>query len=352
MRTASLSTAVCLMSLLLGASPAQAVTGKDIANWSTYCSGGLTCRLSYRDIEKQDQFDIIELRRSGGLSSEVELRLRRPPRSSQNLDPDGAFRVLVDGKHVLDLPVRQFTVDGGDRLILRDQPSVLIVIEAMKAGNVLQLNYDGAAGKYAWEMKLDGFRGSLFFIDDVQGRRGRNDALFAVGQKVPEGRGSKDIVSLDDIPASIRADFTVEGGSCTEGFRPEDIGRYSGFDISLDGVRLLLVPCSSAGAHNQPYALYRGFFDGVLTRISFPDVEEGRPSISEVGYNVDFDPTTRIMTSFVKDNGLATCGLWHKWRLTDDGNLVLLQRRGWYECDDGNRGPEDFPLEWPVDGQP
>lgn len=351
MRTGSLSAAACLLSFLLGAAPALATAAKDIANWSTYCSNGLTCLLSYQDPETT-QFGMLEFRRAGALNAEIELRLPKPPRFSRNLDPEGAFRFIVDGKEALMLPVRQLSFDAdGDELISREQASVLILLEAMKAGATLQLQYEGVVGKYSAEMKLDGFRGSLFFIDDVQGRRGRNDALFAVGQRVPEGPGSKDIRSLNDIPASIRADFTVEDGSCTEGFVPEDIGRYDGFDISINGVRLVLVPCSSAGAYNQPYVLYRGYFSGELDRISFPDVEEGLPSVSEVAYNVDFDSVTRIMTSFVKDSGMGNCGLWHKWRLTDKGNIVLLERRGWYECDDTYGDPEDFPLEWPTEKQ-
>ena len=350
MRSAMLCVAACLASLT-GTAPAVATTAKDIANWSTYCSSGLTCLLSYQDPET-GEFGMLEFRRTGALNAEIELRLSKPPRFGRNLDPEGAFRLTVDGEEALILPVRQLALDAdGDELISRDQASVLILLEAMKSGTTLQLQYEGVVGKHSAEMNLDGFRGSLFFIDDAQGRRGRNDALFAVGQKVPKGLGSKDIKSLDDIPASIRADFTVKDGSCTEGFEPDDLFRYNGFDISIDGVRLVLVPCSNAGAYNQTYALYRGYYEGGLTRISFPDVEEGKPSISEVAYNVDFDPTTRIMTSFVKDNSMGVCGLWHKWRLTEERHLVLLERRGWYECDDSYEGPEEFPLEWPANKQ-
>lgn len=347
-----LSCAAACVAVLIGVAPALAGTSKDIGRWSTSCTSGLTCLLSYEDVEG-GELGTISLMRTGALNADIELRLPKPKRFSRNLDPNGVFRLSVDGKAVLDLPVRQLQFDAErNGFVSSDQPAAQILLEAMKGGTRLKLDYEGFVGRFSSSMALDGIRGSLYFIDDVQGRRGRNDALFAVGRTVPEGTDSKDIDSFDDIPASIRTDFTDEKGSCTDGLEPDDIGRYGGFDISLDGTRLVLVPCRSAGAYNQPYALYSGFLDGPLTRISFPDVDEGRPSISEDAYNVDFDPQTRIMTAFVKDIGLGTCGLWHKWQVTPSGHLVLLERRGWYECDGSREGPEDFPLEWPVDKQP
>jgi len=348
---AALFTVAAFLAFMTNVWPALADAAKDIGKWSTSCTGGLTCALRYED-PRIGELGAIAFSRSGALSSETTLLLPKPMRFNRDLDPDGTFRLSVDSKAIVDLAVKELDLEPElGTFVSTDQAAVQIILEAMKSGAVLRLDYEGVSGKYTSEMQLDGFRGSLYFIDDVQGRRGRNDALFAVGQKGPEGLDSKDIRSLQDIPASIRADFTIEDGSCTEGFVPEDIGRYNGFDISIDGVRLVLVPCSSAGAYNQPYALYRGYFSGVLHRISFPDVEEGGPSVSEEAYNVDFDPVTRIMTSFVKDNGRGTCGLWHKWRLTEKGNLVLLERRGWYECDSRYPGPEDFPLEWPIEKQ-
>lgn len=341
----------CLLSVLLGPVSVRAWTGKDIDKWSTSCTSGLTCSLRYENF--YEQFGAFEFRRSGALSSDVTLWLPKPPGFSRNLDPAGVFRLDVDGKEVLRLPLQQLKFDPEwGKFVLTDRASVEILLEALKAGDALHLSYEGVTGKFSTDMNLAGFRGSLFFIDDVQGRRGRNDALLAVGQAVPEGPDSKDIESIDDIPASIRADFTVEDGSCTGGIAPDDIKRYNGFDTSISGTRLVLVPCSDGGAHNVGYALYRGYYSGTLTRISFPDIAEGKPSISEVEYNVDFDPATRIMTAFLKDNAMATCGVWHKWELTLEGHLVLLEKRSGDECDDGNEGPETFPLEWPVTEKP
>jgi len=347
----ALFVAVCLTSFLLAPASVQAWTGKDIDKWSTSCTSGLTCSLRYENFYQQ--FGAFEFRRSGALSSDVALWLPKPPRFIKNLDPRGVFRLDVDGKEVLHLPLQQLEFDAErGKFVLTDRASVLILLEAMKAGDVFQLSYGGAIGGFSSRMDLAGFRGALFFIDDIQGRRGRNDALLAVGQAVPEGPDSKDIESVDDIPASIRADFTAPGGSCTGSFMAEDLKRYNGFDISISGIRLVLVPCADGGAHNQGYALYRGYYNGTLSRISFPDIAEGKPSISEIEYNVDFDASTRIMTAFLKDNAMATCGVWHKWELTLEGHLVLLEKRAGEECDNGNEGPATFPLEWPVREKP
>ncbi|MDB5553605.1 MAG: hypothetical protein JWL86_3589 [Rhizobium sp.] len=347
MTSRGLFVTACLLSGLLSAGSAQAWTEKDIDKWNTSCSSGLTCSLRYEDFF--EEFGAFEIRRTGALNSDVVLWLPEPPGFSRSRDPGGVFRLDVDSKEVLRLTIEQLKFDAEEgEFVLADKASVQILLEAMKAGDALRLSYEGVTGKFSKDMNLAGFRGSLFFIDNVQGRRGRNDALLAVGQKVPEGPDSKEIRSIDDIPASIRADFTVADGACTEGFIPDDIKRYNGFDISISGSRLVLVPCGGGGAYNQPYALYRGYYSGILSRISFPDIAEGKPSVSEVEYNVDFDPATRIMTAFLKDNGLGICGLWHKWELTLDGYLVLLEKRSWELCDDSYDGPESFPLEWPV----
>lgn len=352
MRLGMLSAAAGLLSILFAATSARADAAKDIDRWSTSCSPGLTCALRYEDPDP-GELGAIRFIRAGALDAETEFRLPKPMRLDKTPDADGLFRLSVDGKEIVSLAVRQLQLEGGpDEYVTTDRAIVKVLLDAMKAGKVLRLDYQGIAGTHGSEITLEGFRGSLFYMDDVQDRRGRTDALFAVGKRVPEGLGSKDIQSLDDIPAAIRADFTAKDGNCAEAFYPEDISRYSGFDISRDSTRLVLVPCSSGGAYNQPYALYRGFETGPLTRISFPEVVEGKPSITETADNVDFDPVTGIMTAFLKDNSMSACGLWHKWRLTGEGELVLLERRGWYECDGTYEGPEDFPLEWPVDGQP
>ncbi|UVC07035.1 DUF1176 domain-containing protein [Rhizobium sp. TH2] len=351
MNPRGLFAAACLLFAPLVPAGVQAWTGKDIDKWSTSCTSGLTCSLRYENF--YEQFGAFEFRRSGALSSDVELWLPKPQGFSRNLDPGGVFRLAVDGKEVLRLSLQQlkFDVEWG-KFVLTDRASVQILLEALKTGAALQLSYEGVTGKFSTDMNLAGFRGSLFFIDDVQGRRGRNDALLAVGQAVPEGPDSKDIESIDDIPASIRADFTAPGGSCTESFAADDLKRYNGFDISISGIRLVLVPCADGGAHNQGYVLYRGYYSGTLSRISFPDIAEGKPSVSEVEYNVDFDPVTRIMTAFLKDNSMGACGVWHKWELTLEGHLVLLEKRSSEDCDGGYGGPESFPLEWPVGGRP
>ena len=351
MRFEMLPAAVCFMSVLFASEPARADAEKDIDKWSASCTAGLTCSLRYDDPDPGEP-GAIRFIRSGELNSEVELRIPKPMRLVMNLDPNGAFRLSVDGREIINLPVKQLQLDAGQgEFVTTDRVVLERVLEAMKGGATLALDYTGVAGTHRSEIMLEGFRGSLFYIDDVQDRRGRTDALLAVGQRVPEGTGSKDIQSFDDIPPSIRADFTAPGGSCTEAFYPEDIGRYSGFDITRSGVRLVLVPCSSGGAYNQPYALYRAYEGGILSRISFPDVEEGKPSISETADNVDYDPVTGIMTAFTKDIGLGYCGVWYKWRVTTGGQPLLIERRAWDECDGSRTDAEDFPLEWPVDGQ-
>jgi hypothetical protein len=351
MRRRILAVATCLASLLHAAN-AWAEAEKTVERWSTGCTAGLTCSLRYED-PGPGELGAISFIRSGEHDSEVELHIPKPMRFSKTPDPGGVFKLSVDGRKVLSLPVGQLVVDDGlGEYVSTDRATVRLLLEAMKAGKILRLDYKGVAGINTSDIALDGFRGSLYFIDDVQDRRGRNDALLAIGKRVPEGPGSKDIVWLDHIPASIRDDFTGKDGACSDGFVADDLQRYNGFDISRDGLRLVLVPCSNEGAYNQGYALYRGYYGGALTRTSFPDIEDGKPSAVDTATNVDFDPVSGIMTAFAKDNGLGQCGLWTKWRITTEGSLLLLEKRAWYECDGSRSDPENFPMLWPVNEQP
>jgi len=130
----------------------------------------------------------------------------------------------------------------------------------------------------------------------------------------------------------------------------ENISYYNGFDIMVGDTRLIVVPCGIGGAYNFPYALYVGY-DVIVERLSFPDIREDKPSTVSTAYNIDFDPKTKIFTSFMRGRGIGDCGLWYKWKLADAGApaLVLLEVRRKDDCDENDMGgPQNFPLIWPV----
>lgn len=341
--------AVAALAPLLVASEAGATLQKDIREWSVTCTGGLTCTMTFADWKAKD-LNMISFRRTDAPDAGVELRLRPLPDFDGKGDPNGAYSFEIDGKVVLTVPASSLTSDPTDNnLIFADHAKALALLEAMKGGTTMQLRYQGALGTFNLPVKLSGVRGSMLYIDEAQGRLKRKDALEDKGDgEPPKEAAAKDILAIGDLPEVIQGDFTNDSGACSG--LDENISYYNGFDIMAGDTRLIVVPCGTGGAYNQPYALYLGY-DVIIERISFPDIREDKPSTVSTAYNIDFDPKTKIFTSFFRGRGIGDCGLWYKWKLTDAGGpaLVLLEERRKDDCDENDMGgPQNFPLVWPV----
>lgn len=343
---------------LAQAPAARAWVDKDFKSWSVSCTNGLTCTLTFTDPDSKS-FDEVLFRRSGAPNADVELLI---PLS--NLDTrgqtEGFYAFSVDGKELARIPVAGLKED--DRryvLVYADQPVLLGLIAAMKAGTKAEMRYEGTLGKRSLAVNLAGLKASLLFMDDMQQRLDRTDALDQKGDKAPPTETElKDITTFEDVPEAIRRDFIAEDGNCS-GMEADSVRSYNGFDISVKGIRIILVPCGTGGAYNQPYALYTAIES--IERVSFPVMIDGQPSVMTSAYNVDYDPRTGIMTSFFKGRGFGDCGQWYKWSLAgkDESSVpVLLEQRNKDECggeeesadtqSEAELGPEQFPLEWPV----
>lgn len=328
----------------------SAGVGKDIRDWSVACTNGLTCSMSFYDLKARG-VQHVSFQRRVAANAPIALEIRAAKNFGPDDAPDATYRFSVDGKEVLVLGAGELKPETyGSAFLLSDDAKVRTLLAAMEAGTTMEVTATTSKASVTFPVKLNGVKGAMLYLDEVQGRLGRTDALVEKGDKAPPTEEvAGDIESLDDMPANVRRDFTESGGPCGD-LEPSMIGRFQGFDIMVGTTRLIAVPCGSGGAYNQPYAVYVGY-DVIIERLAFPLMDEGSPTTMSTAYNVDFDPVAKVLTSFDKGRGLGDCGDFYKWRFNeDDATLSLLEERSKGDCDaEGiGDGPEKFPIVWQV----
>lgn len=328
----------------------SAGTGKDIRDWSANCTNGLTCDMSFSDWNAKGAQFIGFVRRVAA-EAPIALKLRAGKGFAPDEAGEATYSFVVDGKEILRLAANELKPEGrGNAFLLSDDARVPALLSAMEAGKTMEVKATTPKATATFSVKLGGVKGAMLFLDEAQGRLGRTDALVETGDKAPpKDEVAGDIETLEDMPPIVQRDFTESGAPCGD-LEPSSIWRYQGFDIMVGTTRLIAVPCGTGGAYNQPYALYVGY-DVIIERIAFPLMGEGSPTTMSTAQNIDFDPVTRILTSFDKGRGLGDCGDFYKWRFNEDAaTLSLLEVRSKGDCDgEGNAtGPEEFPIEWQV----
>jgi len=337
--------ATAIAAACLPASVGHAYLAKQVRDWTVECSNGLTCKMSFSDWSAKGM-QYVGFQRKSAPDAPVELRLRTAPDFSPDTDPTITFRFSVDGKELLALAANDLTqAEHGDTYFYPDQPKVLALMEAMEVGKSADVTVSGKAGSEVLAIKLNGVKAAMLYVDEVQGRLDRVDALEAKGDKQPQRSAvAKDIMTLEDMPEIVRKDFTDSGGACSD-LEPETIKQFEGFDVTVGRTELLGIPCATGGAYNQPYALY--VVGEVVERISFPIMQDRSPTAMSTAMNINFDPITKTMTSFFRGRGIGDCGQFFKWQVNEkESNLTLLEMRSKGECDEGGNDPTQFPLVW------
>lgn len=335
-----------LVALLLMTGGAGASPYKEIRDTSVSCTNGMTCELSLKEIGENSVLFSVSLLRAPGPDTPIRLIVR----TSSLLADDSKVSFVIDGKEALSLGAAEFELfaddieytakeaDAGRRLfnLLRNATSLSVSFTAESAG--------------VSSFSLAGVAGAGLFMDEAQGRLDAKDALVRTGSKVTAPSSVRDIIDFDQLPPVIRPDFASPESEC--GFVEELRFRYGqGFAVNIgDDTELYVLPCALGGAYNQPYALYQ-VIDGKASEVVLPYMSEEGPTTTSGAVNIDWDHSSRMLTAFDKGRGLGDCGVWDKWKLSDDSvgiRFVLIESRVKDECDgEGEAGPETWPLVWP-----
>lgn len=341
----------------LGAAPASASVYQQFRDWVVSCSNGLTCEAFHAEWESPS-FRSVLLRRGIEPLAPVTLELVATPNLLAMAGADATVAFLIDDAEVLSVPVKDLRLEPEHQMfVYGDVSGMTRLLSSMQDGKTMKVLMRGKGGSAAYELPLSGFTASLLRVDDVQGRTGRDDALRAKGSNPPPASAPvRDITSLDQLPQSIRVDFDGANAVCRTGEAGQPTV-LSGFDFRFENDnRLIGMPCGTAGAYNQPFALYGGKGD-TLKRLSIPSMLAGGPSVISTVYNVGLDIRGRELTAFFKGRGLGDCGIMQVWTL-NEGNtdtqgpgtaLTLKEQREKPECDGlGEDGTRDWPMKWPI----
>ncbi|MGN6582543.1 MAG: DUF1176 domain-containing protein [Rhizobiaceae bacterium] len=338
---------LALMTLFLcAATAAMAGPRKEVRNMVVTCTNGLTCTL--RAPVGSGDIDSFSLQRKAGPNTPTDLILS----TSKPFQTGSTIHFSVDGKAVVQMPLSGFAFDSEQgQYRLSGGPEMKKLLDAMRKGHVMTIDYAGATGPGSANISLAGLIDGFLFMDEVQDRVSSLDALQARGPKQSIATHAQDILSIDEIPPQIRSEFVAQDGVCRI-TKPESFKYMGGFQVAVaNGTNLVGLPCGDGGAYNQPFAFYLSS-QGHISRLGLPVMVQQGPTVTTKAWNVDWDPRGSFLTGFFKGRGLGDCGTWRKWVLKDSGEgpaFILLEARSKDNCD-GNfaGGPEHWQAQWPL----
>jgi hypothetical protein len=326
---------------------AQSNQFKRIRDISVSCTNGLSCDLS--TYNAQSELYTVIFRRAARPEAPVSLVLG--VRETLASGTDVTFQ--IDGRRVLSIPVANLSYRAAVyEYMYTGAADISQLIAASESGREMRVTYRARGVDTGSTFSLAGFIGGLIFMDEVQGRVGREDALYAEGG-VPAEDGAlvRDIVNLSDIPFQLRAAFADRESATCGGLDQDRFANLGGFEANSGGDTWLIgLPCGVGGAYNQPYAFWERIGSS-FRRVPLPVMTDEGPSTAQEAWNVGWDHETQELIGFFKGRGLGDCGVYNRWawkEWTEGHVFILKESRQKGECDgDPDGGPTNWPLTWP-----
>ena len=324
---------------------------KRIRDISASCTNALSCDVSAYNA--QSELYTVALRRGAAQDAPVRLVLG----VRETLAPGSEVAVEIDGTTVLRLPVADMSYRAAVyEYLYRDEAGIAAFVAAARQGRTLRVSYRTRGLDTVSAFSLSGFVEGLKFMDEVQGRAGRADALSAGGAGSVESGGPalRAIAAFSDLPLRLRIEFTNPVSGACAGLSEERFAALGGFEAQMDGdSRLLGLPCGPGGAYNQPYGLWERTATSVR-RVPLPVMSEDGPTTTDTAWNIAWDQEALELTGFFKGRGLGDCGGYDRWAWTaraEGGAFVLKESRAKTDCDgDSAGGRENWPALWPPEG--
>ncbi|MBB4124084.1 DUF1176 domain-containing protein [Martelella radicis] len=337
--------------LTLGCLPAGAFEYRQIDDWAVSCDNAYVCTISLNPPappEGNADLAAIQWHRSADPSAPLSLSLPFPPGFFQKGDAKGEFNISIDGSAAYAVSIADLVKDEAVGTFGVSDPAALSALfEKMMAGTSATIAYSGGLGDFSSTITLAGLSDGARFVDDLQGRKGRTDALEEKGDGAPpESVSVWSIDTYKQLPPSILRNLSDENSVCYTDEAHLDQADAFGFNAGASTIMLL--PCGPSGAYNQPYQLYVGK-DQEFHRAEFPNVSEAGITVLDTVYNVNFDLDNRKLSSVYLGRGLGDCGLAHYWSLDEQatGNpLVLTHERAKSACDGKDVGAANWPVTW------
>ncbi|MCI5074297.1 DUF1176 domain-containing protein [Oricola sp.] len=320
---------------------------KRIRDISVSCTDALTCDVF--TYNAQSELYSVIFRRAARPDAPVRLVLG----VRETLTAGSVVEFSIDGQvvsviDVSDLSYRaavyEYSFDG--------EAEIAALIAAARSGRQLRVSYRARGLDTVSRFSLSGFVAGLSFMDEVQGRVGREDALQAGGDADgSEGSMLRAIALIEDLPFQLRAEFSDRNDALCRGTEAGRFADLGGFEAgSGDDSWLIGLPCGTGGAYNQPFA----FWERTGSRFRpapLPVMTGEGPSTDSFAWNVSWDQERQQLTGFFKGRGLGDCGTFNRWIWKEGGSghvFVLTEARAKETCDgDPAGGPENWPRLWP-----
>jgi len=336
-----------LLMALVAADAAEARQFKRIRDVSVDCSDALTCGVSTYNAQSELYTVIFRRRASRDAPVQLVLGVR------ETLTPGSEVAMQVDGQEVLRLPVSELSYRAAVyEYTFQGESEISTLVDAARAGRELRVSYRARSVDTVSAFSLSGFTAGLTFMDEVQGRVGREDALQANGPARADTEAPiREITSFADIPFQIRGEFADTPSAECGGLDESMFGRLGGFEARTGGdVHLIGLPCGPGGAYNQPFAFWERT-GSTFRRVPLPVMTGEGPSTSGIAWNIAWDQENLELTGLFLGRGLGDCGSFDRWAWTErtEGHaFVLKEARIKGECDgDDGGGAENWPAVWP-----
>ena len=325
---------------------------RQIEGWAVSCSNSYSCTISLTPSSSgasNAELSAIQWHRSSAPSAPLTLSLPFPPGLFKTLGDKGHYQILVDGEVAFETDVEGLARDDALSAVGINEPGPLFAMfEKMAAGKNATISYSGATGTFSTQFSLSGLSASADFVDGLQGRSGRTDALADRGERPPPPTTNVwPIDSYADLPESVLRNLGDGGSDCYTNeahLEQADAFAYK----SASGSTVMLLPCGPSGAYNQPFQLYVGKNDQ-FRRSDFPNVSDRGITVLDTVYNVSFDLEHHSLSAVYLGRGLGDCGLAHYWDIdakAADNPLVLTHERSKSACDGEAIGAENWPVIW------
>lgn len=299
--------ALAALALVPGGAHADGV--ESFKDWTVVCDNQRACTVVGFGSEEGELPAVLRLTRAGAAGAPAKVEIDQ---SDSEAALGGKPPVLaVDDKVVLTARAKPLSEAGGFTVVL-DDAQVGPLLGAARNGAVLAIR---AGDKTVGQVSLAGMVAALRYADDQQKRVGTVTAMVAKGaapaSSVPAPPPTPILHPAPAVaqtglptkpPPAVQA--LVRKGECD--VEADETGQKpQAYRLSADRV-LWQVPCGG-GAYNFDSLFVVVDKAGKAAPAPLEGVDDG------LATNADYDPKTRILSSYTKGRGVGDCGSSTAW---------------------------------------
>lgn len=252
--------------------------------------------------------------------------------------------LLVDGNEIASIDVDDLAYRAAvSEYSFRDETIVNDLISASSAGRELQVQYQARLGPTSATFRLPGFNEGVAFLDQVQGRTGRESALTnrAASAEIAAADESE-IDSFASIPFAIRSRYFTGSNALCAALSDSELADQRAFALRLDDERSVYgLPCGETDASGTPFSFF-AVGDRQASLMALPMITDDGITTGFAVPNIELDPVTRRLSAVFASDPAGTCRA-HIWVLADDADrrpvFTLVEARANDACD-GDPGDE------------